>query len=102
MEITIKRTVCKHYVVLDEDYVLLETEDGRFVAINYKDIDENGYLKRPLNGIQMFMDEALEGTMELVRVHVEIQWYKREGMTTAQAFAKAWKLEYKEEMEQLF
>lgn len=73
-----------------ETFEIVTTESqGKtwYCAINRKDIDENGKLKKSLNGLQMHASETLQGCMNNTKLAIDVQIMSEQGMTTDEILA---------------
>ena len=70
------KTLVKVYSYKGNEFAIIKgLHDGIIRAINYKFIDENGYLIRPLNGLEMYvntMDNTIEGVTR--QINSSIDW----------------------------
>lgn len=62
------------FIYRNERYIIGK-KDTHYVAVNIKDIDEKGCLKKSLNGFQLFANEKLSQTLEEIKNHLDIQAY---------------------------
>ena len=54
--------------------------DGRIVGIDYKYVDEDGKLKKTLNGLQMFISDSVTECEERIMNSLDIDWYVQNGV----------------------
>lgn len=66
------KTVINHFIYRNESFVIAQ-DNEYYVAINRKDIDENGKLKRALNGFQMYANKKLNDTLDRVMDNLDIK-----------------------------
>ena len=89
------RTEVKNFVVRDRNFVIISYDiDGerRDGAIEDKNIDKNGKLKKALNGFQLFSGATIDMTIKQVTDKVEIDYLTSQGMDKAEAFARVFDL----------
>lgn len=92
--------VCTHdYFYRDKHFVLCYfPELNQYGAIPFENI-EDGHLKHPMNGLQLRLSAHLKDTIKLINYHLDVQYYKSQGMTSAQAQCKVLGIPYKPELE---
>ena len=62
------KTLVKVYTYKGNEYVITKgLHDGIIRAINYKYIDEDGKLTKPLNGFEMFCDHYRNTVNDIIR-----------------------------------
>ena len=71
----------------DRRFTIVEFENW-YCAIEDVDIDENGRLKKDMNGLQMNAQQTLDGCIRLLEKTLDMDEYEKQGMTEAEAFAK--------------
>lgn len=69
-------------------YVLTKADvngEMKYFAINYKYLDEEGRLKKTLNGLEMFMQDTMDDTMKRVEEYHKMLEYLKDGYSDAEA-----------------
>ena len=77
-------------------------DQGHYLAIEDKFLDENGCLKQQLCGPQMFASVSLAGCLEFVRNDVEIHHLVSEGMSLAEATCSVLNIPLTDELRAVF
>lgn len=72
------KMIDKNFKVLNEVFAIVQNEDGFYLAINHKDLDGFGCLKRKLNGIQMHASKTEQGCKDGATDHTHIQHLMKE------------------------
>lgn len=77
--------VTKDYMPTDgEHYFIVRTGLGgyhEYGIINHKDIDKNGKLKRPLNGIQMMLSPTVAHLIDLKEKCIKVDRLEEQGIS---------------------
>lgn len=81
-------TVIKRIQILGEKFVIVRNEDGWYLAINTKYIDEDGKLNKPLNGLQMHANKDLKQCVQTTITCVEFKALTDAGFTVEEAIKK--------------
>ena len=68
----------------DQKFVIVYHME-RYCAVNTKYLDENGRLKKTLNGLQLHARSTLQECIDEVRMSVEVQQMTDKGMTIEEA-----------------
>ena len=83
------KVVCKHLFVEDEEFVIIKDENGLYNnhqennhvyygTIPMVDIDENGYLKRRLNGAEMAIEDSISKAIKTRKRRIKARkWMQR-------------------------
>ena len=82
------KVVCKHLFVEDEEFVVIKDENGLYNnnqennhvyygTIPMVDIDENGNLKRRLNGAEMVIEDSISKAIESRKRHIKARKWKQ-------------------------
>ena len=82
------KVVCKHLFVEDEEFVIIKDENELYNnhqennhvyygTIPMVDIDENGYLKRRLNGAEMAIEDSISKAIESRKRHIKARKWKQ-------------------------
>lgn len=82
------RTVIKDFMVRAERFVIVQNDEGFYLAINKKYIDADGKLTRQLNGIQMHANKNLNDCLNSTMDACKIDYYVSQGMSREEAFQK--------------
>lgn len=71
-------TIVKDFTTHGEHFVIIRRNSDRILmAINHNDLDENGYLKRVLNGLEMFVDVINNDLPHMIeRIDRYYEWKK--------------------------
>lgn len=93
-------TIIKNFVVRDRNFVIVQNEQGFYLAIEDKYIDKNGKLNKTLNGFQMYANMDLNDCLNTCRRQVEIEYYEAQGKSKAEAFAIVFNIPLTEELKQ--
>lgn len=84
MELKTLEIVTKDYMPTDgEHYFIVRTGLGgynEYGIINHKDIDKNGKLKRPLNGLQMMLSRTVAELIDLKEKCIKVDRLEAEGI----------------------
>lgn len=69
-------TIVKDFTTHGEHFVIVRrNSDNILMAINYNEFDENGYLKRVLNGLEMFVDVINNDLQHMIeRIERYYEW----------------------------
>ena len=73
--------------VRNRHFVVIQNDDGFYLAIEDKYLDERGRLTKTLNGGQMCASKDLKTCLTSVRDRVEIDYLLDMGATKAEAFS---------------
>ena len=87
------KVVVKKYIVRNRQFVIVENEEGFYLAIEDKYINADGKLNTKLNGIQMCASKELNECLGRCKDHVEIDCLISHGYSKAEAFAKMFNME---------
>lgn len=70
------KTLVREYVYKDHHYAIIKgLHDGIIRAIDYKYLDENGLLIKPLNGLEMLCDHHRNTVSQMIdRINDHIDW----------------------------
>lgn len=91
------KVITKCVNIENEEFVLiLDEHEGRkyFGTIPYTELDENGKMKRALNGFEIAISfksiaDAIERRKENIKIERLVNAYMKEGLTREQAAIKA-------------
>lgn len=104
MTITQAETLSKNYVYRGKHFVICYfPQIKKYGAISHDHIDENGKLKIALNGLNMYLNDYLEDTIQAINFCIDIDFYMNVlGMSHLQALAKAYNFNYDPKNEEEF
>ena len=86
------KKVIEHYSVYNRTYYVAK-HNTYYVAIDYRYIDENGKLTKPLNGLQCHCSQTLANCLEYARNTAYMEYLENDlGYTKASAFARVFGL----------
>lgn len=92
-------TIIKDFVVRDRHFVIVQNEQGFYLAIEDKYITD-GKLNKTLNGFQMYANKDLSDCLDTCRRQVEIEYYEAQGKSKAEAFAIVFNIPLTAELKQ--
>lgn len=78
-------TIIRNFVVRDRHFVIVQNEDGFYLAIEDKYITD-GKLNKALNGFQMYASKELETCLNTCKNQVELEYLEEQGHSKAEAF----------------
>ena len=84
------KSIVREYKYRGRSFTIIK-KDGFYLAIEDKYITD-GKMNTSLNGLQMRASEKLEQCIDAVNKSCDIEYYKSQGMSKAEAFAKAFNL----------
>lgn len=93
------KNIVREYKYRGRNFTIIK-KDEYYLAIEDKYITD-GKLNKTLNGIQMYASPKLDQCINQVHSQVDVDWYQEQGMTKAEAFAKAFNIP-KETAKELF
>ena len=64
------KVVTKSVVIENEEFVLVKVDNEFYGTISVKDLDENGALKRGLNGFDMCVGDTTGGALRRRKNHI--------------------------------
>lgn len=97
------RTVVKNYVVRDRHFVIVQDENGWYLAVEDRYIGDDGKLIQALNGFNTHANKNLDACLTNTRDYVEADYLVGQGYTKAEALAKVFGLEDKlDELKAMF
>lgn len=103
MTITEIRKLCADFSYRNEHFVIGHSKEfGKYLAINYKDIDNSGKLTRELNGLQMYLANSVDGVIKNIENQLEIEYLINKGFSKARAFSHVFKIPYSKDLEEVF
>ena len=80
------KIVIRNYIVRqntwNRNFVIVQNEDGWYLAIEDKYLDENGCLTEKLNGWQMHADKSLKNCLEGTRLACRIDALREHGKSS--------------------
>lgn len=85
-----KKGIVKEYKYRGRSFTIIK-KDGFYLAIEDKYITD-GKMNTSLNGLQMKASEKLGQCIDAVKKSCDIEYYETQGMSKAEAFAKAFDL----------
>lgn len=74
-------------------YEILKRKDGLYIAINHKEIDEEGKLKRTLNGFEMHARNTVEEVIDSVKMSLDITEIQEQTGVDRLEASKQWLLQ---------
>lgn len=80
-------TIISKYEVMGRKFCIVKTEDGFYLAVDYKYIDSEGNTTKALSGLELCASRNLRKCLKLVRDHVKIEYLLDNGATKAEAFS---------------
>ena len=87
------KLVVKDYIVMmnagNRHFTIVQNEDGYYLAIEDKYIDENGRITEALNGFQLHASKDLANCMRMTRLSCHIDQWRGWGMTEDEVMEKA-------------
>lgn len=82
------KVIINNYAYRNRNFTIV-FDQGHYLAIENKYIDAQGKTTQALNGLQMYASNGLNGCLTHLRQGVDIDYYESQGMSRAEAFAKA-------------
>ena len=95
------KIIIKRYAVRDRVFTVVK-DQGMYLAIEDKYIDEHGRLNQSLNGFQMHAWDTLDGCLARVNDSVETQYLVSNGLSKAEAFCTVLGLPLTDEIRTMF
>lgn len=78
-------TIIKNFVARGRHFVIVQNEEGFYLAIEDKYITD-GKLNKALNGFQMYASKELDTCLNTCKNQVEIEYLEAQGHSKAEAF----------------
>ena len=66
-------------------FYIVQNEEGFYLGIEDKYVDENGRLTKQLNGLQMKANKDLNWCIKGIKDHVEVEYLIEQGMDPMEA-----------------
>lgn len=92
-------TIIKDFVVRDRHFVIVQNEQGFYLAIEDKYITD-GKLNKTLNGFQMYANKDLNWCLNTCKNQVEIDYLEAQGKSKAEAYAIVFNIPLTAELKQ--
>lgn len=86
-----RRITTLHYK--GSKYEILKRKDGWYIAIDHKEIDEEGKLKRTLNGFEMLASHTADEVINRVKMHLDITEIQEQTGVDRLEASKQWLLQ---------
>ena len=87
------KIIVKNYSYRGRNFTIIH-DQGFYMAIEDKYLDENGCTKQILHGSQLFPAREAEDCMKLVNDRCDIDFYVASGMSKEEAFAKVFDIPF--------
>lgn len=95
------KTVINHYETRGHVFTIVK-DQGKFLAIDHKYLDEEGRTAISLNGFQMHAADSLKGCMENADRACWLENLMSEGLSRAEAFCTVNGMECTDQVRELF